>query len=81
MDQKQAGRVEWASGPNPNFRTSLKQIPIIFRWYSFPGTNTLKIIDVIKDSLQSVVSKKAEPDAAINEAAKTVAGLVPGARM
>ena len=50
---------------NPNFRTSLEQIPTIFRWYSFPGQNTLKIIDVIKDSLQSTVAKEKDPEAAV----------------
>lgn len=61
---------------NPNFRTSLEQIPTIFRWYSFPGQNTLKIIDVIKDSLQSTVAKEQDPEAAIKEAAEEVAKLV-----
>lgn len=60
---------------NPNFKTSLEQIPNIFRWYSFPGQNTLKIIDVIKDSLQSVVSKKQDPDTAVTKAAEEVAKL------
>lgn len=62
---------------NPNFRTSLAQIPTIFRWYSFPGTNTLKIIDVIKDNLQGVVNKSLTPQQGVEQAAAEVQKLVP----
>ncbi|MDR1368441.1 MAG: ABC transporter substrate-binding protein [Candidatus Accumulibacter sp.] len=61
---------------NPNFRTSLRQIPMIFRWYSFPGTNTLKIIDVIKDRLQAIVGKKTDPEEGIKAASREVAELL-----
>ena len=61
---------------NPNFKTSLAQIPTIFRWYSFPGTNTLKIIDVIKDRLQAIVGKKVSPEEGIKAAAEQVTPLI-----
>ncbi|MDR1275138.1 MAG: ABC transporter substrate-binding protein [Candidatus Accumulibacter sp.] len=61
---------------NPNFRTSLRQIPTIFRWYSFPGGNTLKIIDVIKDRLQAIVGKKASAEEGIKTASDQVAELL-----
>jgi len=61
---------------NPNFKTSVEQIPYIFRWYSFPGRNNLKIIDDIKNALQSVVSRQQEPETAINEAAEQASQLV-----
>jgi multiple sugar transport system substrate-binding protein len=61
---------------NPNFKTSIEQIPYLFPWYAFPGQNTLKVIDVVKDSLQSVVAKRAEPDVAVKAAAGQVTALV-----
>lgn len=61
---------------NPNFKTSLAQIPTIVRWYSFPGTNTLKIIDVIKDDLQAIVNKRVTADEGIKAAADEVSKLV-----
>ncbi len=76
MHAKAAENLQSFYAKNPNFETSLAQIPTIFRWYSFPGQNTLKIIDVIKDSLQSVVAKKQTADAAVDKAAAEVGKLV-----
>lgn len=76
MHEKGAEALKDFYDANPNFRTSLKQIPDIFRWYSFPGTNTLKIIDVIKDNLQSVVSQKTGADEGIKAAAQEVTQLL-----
>jgi multiple sugar transport system substrate-binding protein len=53
----------------PNYQTSLKQIPMLTGWYAFPGSNGLKIIDVIKGHLEAVVTGKktaAETTATIN---------------
>lgn len=61
---------------NPNFKTSIQQIPLIVKWYSFPGQNTLKIIDVIKNSLQTVVAGRMDPDAAMDAAAAEVTALL-----
>lgn len=61
---------------NPNYQASIDQIPFIFRWYSFPGENNLKIIDTIKESLQAVVSGEEAPEAAITEAANKAQDLV-----
>ena len=76
MHEKGAEALKDFYEQNPNFKTSLKQIPNIFRWYSFPGTNTLKIIDVIKDNLQSIVSQKVAPEAGIRQAADEVTQLL-----
>ena len=61
---------------NPNYNASIEQIPYIFRWYSFPGDNNLKIIDTIKESLQAVVSGKETPEEAIAKASEKAQGLV-----
>jgi multiple sugar transport system substrate-binding protein len=43
---------------NPNYQASIQQLPLLTRWYAFPGPNSLKIIDVIKGHLESVVTGK-----------------------
>ena len=63
---------------HPNFKTSVEQVPFIFAWYAFPGQNTLKIIDVIKDNLQAIVAKQATPEAALKRAADEVRTLARG---
>jgi multiple sugar transport system substrate-binding protein len=43
---------------HPNYQTSIRQMPALTGWYAFPGPNSLKIIDVIKGHLESIVSGK-----------------------
>lgn len=62
---------------NPNHLTAVKQLPVLTGWYAFPGENGLKITDVIKDRLQTVVSKEAQPEAALAGMAKAVQALLP----
>ena len=61
----------------PNHLTSLSQQPLMTAWYAFPGDNNLKIIQVIKDRLQTVVDKSAAPDAALAAMAADVNKLLP----
>lgn len=61
----------------PNHLTSLAQQPFMTAWYAFPGENNLKIIAVIKDRLQTVVDKSAEPKAALATMAQDVDKLLP----
>ena len=61
----------------PNYLTSLSQQPFMTAWYAFPGENNLKIIQVIKDRLQTVVDKSAAPDAALAGMAADVTKLLP----
>ncbi len=60
---------------NPNFTTSLQQIPDIVPWYAFPGTNQLKVIDTIRDALQAVVAGRQPVEAALQSAARQVSQL------
>lgn len=62
---------------NPNHLTAIKQMSVLTGWYAFPGENGLKITDVIKDHLQTVVSKKAKPEAALADMATAVQNLLP----
>jgi multiple sugar transport system substrate-binding protein len=46
-------------------------------WYAFPGDNNLKIIQAIKDRLQTVIDKSTAPDAALSAMAGDVTKLLP----
>jgi multiple sugar transport system substrate-binding protein len=61
----------------PNHVTSLSQQPLMTAWYAFPGDNNLKIIQAIKDRLQTVVNKSAKPDAALAGMTLDVGKLLP----
>lgn len=50
---------------NPNHRVAISPLPSMTAWYAFPGENGLKITDVIKDHLQTVVNGRAKPDEAL----------------
>jgi multiple sugar transport system substrate-binding protein len=64
---------------NPNNYTAVTQLPLLTKWYAFPGENGLKITDVIKDHMQSIVngSRAKEPLVVLNEMARDVQGLLP----
>ncbi|MDH0911149.1 ABC transporter substrate-binding protein [Rhizobium pusense] len=64
---------------NPNQAVALSQLPYLTGWYAFPGDNGLKITDVIKDRIQSVMdgSRAKEPDAVLKDMASDVQALLP----
>jgi multiple sugar transport system substrate-binding protein len=62
---------------NHNHMVAIRQLPKSTGWYAFPGDNGIKITDVIKDHLQSVVSQKGRPDAVLPQMTKDVQALLP----
>lgn len=64
---------------NPNNYTAVTQLPLLTKWYAFPGENGLKITDVIKDHMQSIVngSRAKEPLVVLKEMAADVQALLP----
>lgn len=64
---------------NPNNYTAVRQLPLLTKWYAFPGENGLKITDVIKDHLQTVVSgrRAAEPLNVLADMKQDVQKLLP----
>lgn len=64
---------------NPNNYAAVRQLPLLTRWYAFPGDNGLKITDVIKDHLQTIVSGKRAGEARVvlGEMAGDVQKLLP----
>ncbi|QWG18290.1 ABC transporter substrate-binding protein [Bradyrhizobium sediminis] len=61
----------------PNARTSLQQLPRATAWVGFPGDNSVKIIDVITDNLESVVALRAAPKDAMVRMEAEVNALLP----
>lgn len=62
---------------HPNHLTALRQAPYMTPWYAFPGDNNLKIIDVIKDHLQSVANRSVTPQDGVQAMAQDVVDLMP----
>ena len=64
---------------NPNNYTAVSQLALLTKWYAFPGDNGLKITDVIKDHLNSIVSgaRAKEPDAVLADMTRDVQNLLP----
>ncbi|KPF71361.1 sugar ABC transporter substrate-binding protein [Bosea sp. AAP35] len=67
---------------NPNQYTALAQLPYLTNWYAFPGDNGLKITDVIKDHLQSVMDGKrtAQANEVLTEMARDTQALLPAGK-
>lgn len=64
---------------NPNHYTAVSQLNYLTKWYAFPGDNGLKITDVIKDHLQTIVSgaRASEPRKVLDDMGKDVQKLLP----
>jgi multiple sugar transport system substrate-binding protein len=64
---------------NPNNYTAVSQLSLLTKWYAFPGDNGLKITDVIKDHLNTIVTgaRAKEPEAVLSEMAADVQKLLP----
>lgn len=62
---------------NPNMRTAITQLPRATRWLGFPGSNSLKAIQVIYDSMESVVAGRVAPKEALDRSATQVQALLP----
>ena len=71
------GMLKTYYAEKPNYLTSLSQQPFMTAWYAFPGDNNLKIIQAIKDRLQTVIDKSAKPEAALTGMATDVSKLLP----
>ena len=64
---------------HPNNYTAVKQLPILTKWYAFPGENGLKITDVIKDHMNSIVTRDRanEPEKVLEDMTRDVQKLLP----
>lgn len=62
---------------NPNHLTAIRQLPIMTAWYAFPGENGLKITEVMKDHLQTVVLREVAPTDVLKTMTRDVRALLP----
>jgi multiple sugar transport system substrate-binding protein len=64
---------------NPNNYTAVKQLSTLTKWYAFPGENGLKITDVIKDHMNSIVTGKraGEPQSVLADMTSDMQKLLP----
>lgn len=78
-NKKAAEHLAGFYAKNPNQFTAVAQLPYLTNWYAFPSDNGLKITDVIKDRLQSVMdgSRTSEADKVLADMARDVQALLP----
>ncbi|QRM32518.1 ABC transporter substrate-binding protein [Microvirga sp. VF16] len=64
---------------NPNAMTGVQQLPTLGGWPGFPGENAIKITDLIRNHIQSVVTLRREPKAVLGDMVKEVRAMLPKA--
>ncbi len=57
--------------------TSIQQLPLLTDWASFPGDNSLKIIEVIKNHTESLVTSKRTAEQVMPDLVRDVNALLP----
>jgi multiple sugar transport system substrate-binding protein len=62
---------------SPNHMTSIQQLPVLTEWASFPGDNSLKIIEVIKHQVEGLVTGKRTAEQVMPELVGAVSDLLP----
>jgi len=62
---------------NPLFRTATMQVDRMIPWYAFPGTNSVRVTQVMVDNMARVVEGGAAPDQVLAEMAAEVRRLLP----
>jgi multiple sugar transport system substrate-binding protein len=62
---------------NPNHKTSIGQLPILTEWASFPGDNSLKIIEVIKTNTEYLITRRQTAEETMPILVKEVVALLP----
>lgn len=63
---------------NPNKETAVKELPYMTGWYAFPGKNSLKITEIIKDHMEKMVSlKQTDPEKVLKSMSDEVYKQLP----
>jgi multiple sugar transport system substrate-binding protein len=62
---------------NPLFRAGLNQMNLMIPWYSFPGSNGVKVTQTIVDNLAQLVEQKVTPEQALVQMTSEVQKLLP----
>jgi multiple sugar transport system substrate-binding protein len=61
---------------HPLHMTSIHQLPVMTGWYAFPGANSVRITDVIRGHLQTVVLQRGAPEQVLRAMARDVRALL-----
>jgi multiple sugar transport system substrate-binding protein len=64
---------------NPNQKASADQLPRMTGWYAFPGQNAVRIIDTIRNHMESMVTGRRTARAVLPDMANDVQRLLPPA--
>ena len=62
---------------NPLFRTATMQAGRMIPWYAFPGSNSVRVTQVMVDNMARVVEGRATPEQVLPEMAAEVRRLLP----
>ena len=62
---------------NPLFRTATMQVDRMIPWYAFPGTNSVRVTQVMVDNMARIVEGRATPEQVLPEMAAEVRRLLP----
>lgn len=62
---------------NPLFKAGLSQMPLMVQWYTFPGSNGVKVTQTMVDNLSRLVEQSATPEEVQADAAKKVQRMLP----
>lgn len=63
----------------PNARVGLEAVPLLTAWFAFPGDNATRIVDLLRDRLRDVATRRRTPDEALPDMVRLVQGLLPAA--
>jgi multiple sugar transport system substrate-binding protein len=61
---------------HPSYAAALSSSNALTGWYSYPGENTVRIVEVMIDYLRAVVARKKTPDVALRELGHDVQALI-----
>jgi multiple sugar transport system substrate-binding protein len=62
---------------NPLFKTATMQVSRMVPWYAFPGTNSVRVTEVMVNNMARVVEGNATPEVALGDMASEVRRLLP----
>jgi multiple sugar transport system substrate-binding protein len=62
---------------NPNQRAALAAVPRLTKWLSYPGANSVKISEIIRDQLRRALIRQEDPPVVMAEIVKQISPLLP----
>jgi multiple sugar transport system substrate-binding protein len=75
-NQEIAARVRVEKAGDRNYQVVIAQAPQVVPWHSWPGRNSIRISQVLRDMQEAIVLGRAQPRQALEQAATTVASLL-----